>query len=59
MERVSDVLPSGHEASQATTVVLDEFVLKIYLPQLEDKVSLLFHQAVTGKNLMVSLDDHH
>ncbi|CAL1695106.1 unnamed protein product [Somion occarium] len=48
MERISDVLPSGHEASRATTVVLDEFVAKVYLPQLEDKVSLLFHQAVTG-----------
>ena len=48
MERISDVLPAGHEASQATTVVLDEFVAKVYLPQLEDKVSLLFHQAITG-----------
>ena len=48
MERISDVLPAGHGASQATTVVLDEFVAKVYLPQLEDKVSLLFHQAITG-----------
>ncbi|KAI0080371.1 hypothetical protein K474DRAFT_1590049 [Panus rudis PR-1116 ss-1] len=48
MERVAQILPSGQEASRATTVVLDEFVLKVYLPQLEDKVSLLFHQSVTS-----------
>lgn len=48
MDRVTEVLPSGHEASRASSVVLDEFVLKVYLPQLEDKVSELFHQAVTS-----------
>lgn len=48
MERIGEILPSGHEAGREATVLLDEFVLKVYLPQLEDKVSMLFHQAVTG-----------
>ncbi|KAF8213248.1 exocyst complex component sec8 [Mycena galopus ATCC 62051] len=48
LDRVSDVLPSGVESARESTAVLDDFVLKNYLPQLEEKVSLLFHQAVTG-----------
>jgi exocyst complex component 4 len=49
IDRVTDILPSGLKAARASSAVLDEFVLKVYLPQLEEKVSLLFHQAVTGK----------
>ncbi|KAJ6509353.1 exocyst complex component sec8 [Mycena vitilis] len=48
LDRVSDVLPSGVESARESTAVLDDFVLKVYLPQLEEKVSFLFHQAVTG-----------
>ncbi|KAJ7169705.1 exocyst complex component sec8 [Mycena filopes] len=48
LDRVSDVLPSGVESAREATAVLDDFVLKVYLPQLEEKVSFLFHQAVTG-----------
>ncbi|TDL28204.1 hypothetical protein BD410DRAFT_818641 [Rickenella mellea] len=48
LNRVADVLPSGLESARASTVVLDEFVLNVYLPQLEEKTSVLFHQAVTG-----------
>ncbi|KAJ7706369.1 Sec8 exocyst complex component-specific domain-containing protein [Mycena rosella] len=48
LDRVSDVLPSGVESARESTAVLDDFVLKVYLPQLEEKVSYLFHQAVTG-----------
>ncbi|OBZ79924.1 putative exocyst complex component sec8 [Grifola frondosa] len=48
LDRISDILPSGLAAARASSIVLDDFVLKVYLPQLEDKVSLLFHQAVTG-----------
>ncbi|KAF7306760.1 Sec8 exocyst complex component specific domain-containing protein [Mycena indigotica] len=48
LDRVSDVLPSGMESARESTAVLDDFVLRVYLPQLEEKVSLLFHQAVTG-----------
>lgn len=48
LDRVADVLPSGLESARASGSVLDEFVLKVYLPQLEEKVSFLFHHAVTG-----------
>ncbi|KAJ6627103.1 Sec8 exocyst complex component-specific domain-containing protein [Mycena sp. CBHHK59/15] len=48
LDRVSEVLPSGVESARESSTVLDDFVLKVYLPQLEEKVSFLFHQAVTG-----------
>lgn len=48
MQHVSEILPAGIGAAQASTSVLDEFVLKVYLPQLEEKVSDLFHTAVSG-----------
>ncbi|KAI8990488.1 Sec8 exocyst complex component-specific domain-containing protein [Trametes punicea] len=50
LDRISDVLPAGLEAARASSAVLDDFVLKVYLPQLEDKVSALFHQAVTSSD---------
>ncbi|CAK5280151.1 unnamed protein product [Mycena citricolor] len=50
LERVSDVLPSSVESVRDSSTILDEFVLKVYLPQLEEKVSFLFHQAVTGSD---------
>ncbi|KAF8913032.1 exocyst complex component sec8 [Gymnopilus junonius] len=48
LQRVSEILPSGVDSAQASSTVLDEFVLTVYLPQLEEKVSDLFHDAVTG-----------
>ncbi|KAI0639631.1 Sec8 exocyst complex component-specific domain-containing protein [Trametes polyzona] len=48
LERISDIMPAGLETVRASSAVLDEFVLKVYLPQLEDKVSALFHQTVTS-----------
>jgi exocyst complex component 4 len=48
LSRVSEILPAGIESARSSSAVLDEFVLKVYLPQLEEKVSLLFHKAVTG-----------
>jgi hypothetical protein len=51
IDRVTVILPSGSEAARASSAVLDEFVLRVYLPQLEEKVSLLFHQATTGEIL--------
>jgi len=48
LDSVAEVLPSGVEFSRASNAVLDEFVLNVYLPQVEEKTSLLFHQAVTG-----------
>ncbi|KAG7099005.1 hypothetical protein E1B28_000890 [Marasmius oreades] len=48
LERVAKVLPSDVANVRSSAGVLEEFVLKIYLPQLEEKVSDLFHQTVTG-----------
>lgn len=48
LDRISDVLPSGRDSASSTTIVLEEFVLNVYLPQLEAKVSSLFQQAVNG-----------
>ncbi|KAI1789788.1 Sec8 exocyst complex component-specific domain-containing protein [Ganoderma leucocontextum] len=48
LDRISDILPSGLETARASSAVLDEFVLRVYLPQLEDKVSTLFHHTVTS-----------
>jgi exocyst complex component 4 len=48
LQRVSESLPSGIESPQTSSVVLDQFVLNVYLPRLEEKVSDLFHEAVTG-----------
>lgn len=50
LQRIADVLPSGMESARTSTAVLDEFVLRIYLPQLEDKVSTLFMEAVTSES---------
>lgn len=49
LERVTDVLPAGLDSTRAASTLLDEFVLKVYLPQLEEKVSSLFYQAVSGR----------
>ncbi|CDO72995.1 hypothetical protein BN946_scf185007.g49 [Trametes cinnabarina] len=48
LDRISSVLPAGLEAARTSSAVLDEFVLKVYLPQLEERVSALFHQTVTS-----------
>jgi exocyst complex component 4 len=48
LDRVVDILPAGLESAKASSTVLEEFVLKVYLPQLEEKVLDLFRMAVTG-----------
>jgi exocyst complex component 4 len=48
LSRVMDILPSGADAATASGNILDEFVLKVYLPQLEEKVLALFQHAITG-----------
>jgi exocyst complex component 4 len=48
LERVTEVLPAGVESIRTSTTVLDDFVLKVYLPQLEEQVLDLFHEAVSG-----------
>jgi exocyst complex component 4 len=50
LERTMEILPSGlAEKIRASSGFLDEFVLKIYLPLLEEKVQGLFLKAVTGE----------
>jgi exocyst complex component 4 len=51
LQRISEILPSGIVSAQTSSAILDDFVLKVYLPQLEAKVSDLFHDAVTGAYL--------
>jgi len=48
LDRVVDVLPMGLESAKASSTVLEEFVLKVYLPQLEEKVLDLFHSTVSS-----------
>ncbi|TFK36881.1 Sec8 exocyst complex component-specific domain-containing protein [Crucibulum laeve] len=50
LERVAEILPSGMESARASSAVLEEFVLKVYLPQLEEKVLELFHEAVSASD---------
>lgn len=49
LQRVADVLPSGLDSARQSSGVMDEFVLKVYLPQLEEKISILFMNAVNGE----------
>ena len=52
LERTTEVLPPGNGLAariRASSGFLDEFVLKVYLPLLEEKVQGLFLKAVTGK----------
>ncbi|KAF6766580.1 Sec8 exocyst complex component-specific domain-containing protein [Ephemerocybe angulata] len=47
LERMTDTLPAGVESVRTSSAVLDDVVLKVYLPQLEEKVLDLFHEAVS------------
>ena len=58
LERMTDTLPSGVESVRTSTTVLDEFVLKVYLPQLEEKVLELLHQAVSGEHTHLADDQY-
>lgn len=50
LNRVVEVLPSGMaDSARDSGALLDEFVLTVFLPQLEERVDNLFHHAVTGK----------
>ncbi|GAA6035827.1 hypothetical protein JCM8097_005726 [Rhodosporidiobolus ruineniae] len=54
LERVKEIMPGGligEDETNASTGFggfLEEFVLRTFLPQLEDKVASVFHQAVGG-----------
>ena len=53
LERTTEVLPSGiglADRVRAASGFLEEFVLKTYLPLLEEKVQGLFLKAVMGKS---------
>lgn len=53
LDRVKDIMPadlmSDHDTS-GFAGFLDEFVLRTFLPQLEEKVTNVFHQAVGGQS---------
>ncbi|KPV72247.1 uncharacterized protein RHOBADRAFT_56060 [Rhodotorula graminis WP1] len=54
LDRVREVMPGGLMGEDETNAstgfggFLDEFVLRTFLPQLEEKVASVFHQAVGG-----------
>ncbi|GJJ09872.1 hypothetical protein Clacol_004096 [Clathrus columnatus] len=47
LRRVSEVVPNGTEAARSSSAFMDEFVLNVYLPQLEEKVQALFQSTVS------------
>ncbi|KAF9650351.1 hypothetical protein BDM02DRAFT_3223223 [Thelephora ganbajun] len=48
LQRIADVIPSGMDSTRASSAVMDDFVLKVYLPQLQEKVTELFLHSVNG-----------
>ena len=48
LQRIADILPSGMDSTRASSAVMDDFVLKVYLPQLQEKVTELFLHSVNG-----------
>lgn len=53
LDRVKEIMPGGMLGDESDSTgfsgFLDEFVVKTFLPQLEEKVSTVFHQAVGGE----------
>lgn len=47
LERVSEILPNGSEAARSCSSFVDEFVLNVYLPQLEEKVQAIFQSTIS------------
>lgn len=48
LDRMVEILPAGVESARPASVFLEEFVLTVYLPQLQEKVHNLFHVAISG-----------
>jgi len=48
LQRIADTLPSGMDSTRASSAVMDDFVLKVYLPQLQERVTELFLYSVNG-----------
>lgn len=57
IERATVIVPPGFEdETSAFGSVLEDFVVKVFLPQLDDKVTASFQQAVSGKPAPTRLD---
>lgn len=58
LDRVKQIMPENMGLTQEDGVdksfggFLDDFVLRTFLPQLEDKVTSVFHQAVGGPSIL-------
>lgn len=52
LQQIADVLPSGMDSTKASSAVMDDFVLKVYLPQLQEKVTELFLHSVNGRQYL-------
>lgn len=51
LTRVSDIIPPGYEnETDHFGGVLEDFVVRVFLPQLEEKVTASFQQAVGGES---------
>ncbi|PIL31730.1 hypothetical protein GSI_06434 [Ganoderma sinense ZZ0214-1] len=59
LDRISDILPSGLEIARASSAVLDEFVLRVYLPQLEDKASVQLMALINSLCVMLRTTPFH
>lgn len=61
LAKVKEVMPDGllrgseEENNSGFGGFLDDFVLRTFLPQLEEKVTSVFHQAVGGKACPLSI----
>ena len=55
IERATSIIPPGFEDETGTFgSVLEDFVVKVFLPQLDEKVTASFQQAVSGKSYRMS-----
>jgi exocyst complex component 4 len=51
IQRASAIAPPGYEDEpKAFGAVLEDFVVQVFLPRLDDKVTAAFRNAVSGKN---------
>jgi len=56
IERATSIVPPGFEEETGTfSSVLEDFVVKVFLPQLDEKVTASFQQAVSGRSTSVQL----
>ncbi|KAG6911570.1 hypothetical protein DXG01_011872 [Tephrocybe rancida] len=59
LNRISTVLPFGVESERTSSAVLDEFVLKVYLPQLEEKASTQLMALINSLCAMLAISPFH